>query len=88
MIFEHSNNNNVNNNNNNNNRSLGSVTKNCDKWLEKLDIHVRNYSISLIQKTTLLGTARILRKVLDLYTRISKEMTSKGPLVMGYDSLP
>ena len=42
--------------------SLGSVTKNLDKWLEKLDIRI---SISLIYKTTLLGTARILRKVLE-----------------------
>ena len=42
--------------------SLGSVTKNLDKWLEKLDIKI---SISLLQKTTLLGTARILRKVLE-----------------------
>ena len=43
--------------------SLGSVTKNLDKWLGKLD--VKN-GISLLQKTTLLGTARILRNVLGL----------------------
>ena len=42
--------------------SLGSVTKNVDKWLENLDIKI---SISLLQKTMLLGTARILRKVLE-----------------------
>ena len=42
--------------------SLGSVTKNSDKWLERL---VAKISISLLQKTTLLGTARILRKVLE-----------------------
>ena len=41
-------------------RSLGSMTKNLDNWLEKLDIRI---SISLLQKTTLLGTARILRNV-------------------------
>ena len=40
--------------------SLGGVTKNLDNWLGKLNIKV---SISLLQKTTLLGTARILRKV-------------------------
>ena len=37
--------------------SLGSVTKNLDKWLGKLNVKI---SISLLQKTTLLGTARIL----------------------------
>ena len=36
--------------------SLGSVTKNVDKWLEKLDMRI---SISLLQKKTLLGTGRI-----------------------------
>ena len=43
--------------------SLGSVTKNLDKWLAKLKVKI---SISLLQKTTLLGTARILRKALEL----------------------
>ena len=43
--------------------SLGSVTKNLDKWLGKLDVKI---SISVLQKTTLLGTARILGKVLEL----------------------
>ena len=43
--------------------SLGSVTKSLDKWLRKLNIKI---SISLLQKTALLGTARILRKVLEL----------------------
>ena len=33
-----------------------SVTKNLDKWLEKLDIRI---SISLLQKNILLGTGRI-----------------------------
>ena len=42
--------------------SLGSVTKNLDKWLETLDIRI---SISLIKKTTLLGKARILGEVLE-----------------------
>ena len=43
--------------------SLGSVTKNLDKWLAKLNVKI---SISLLQKTMLLRTARILRKVLEL----------------------
>ena len=43
--------------------SLGSVTKNLDKWLGKLNVKI---STSLLQKATLLGTARIMRKVLEL----------------------
>ena len=43
--------------------SLGSVTKNLAKLLVKLNVKI---SISLLQKTTQLGTARILRKVLEL----------------------
>ena len=43
--------------------SLGTVTNNLDKWLGKLNVKI---SISLLQKTTLPGTARILRKVLEL----------------------
>ena len=39
--------------------SLGSVTKNLDKWLGKLDVKI---SISLLRKTAILGIARILRK--------------------------
>ena len=59
--------------------SLGSVTRNLDKWLGKLNVKI---SISLLQKTTLLGTARILRMVLELWIK------KKTPLVMGYDPLP
>ena len=43
--------------------SLGSVTKILDKWLGKLNVKI---SIPLLQKTTLLGTARILRIALEL----------------------
>ena len=43
--------------------SLGSVAKNLNKWLGKLNVKI---IISLLQKTTLLGTARILRKLLEL----------------------
>jgi len=43
--------------------SLGNVTKNLEKWLGKLNIKI---SISLLQKTTLLGTARTLGTVFEL----------------------
>ena len=39
--------------------ALGSVTKEFDGWIEKLTINVE-----AMQKTAMLGTARILRKVL------------------------
>ena len=42
--------------------ALGAVSKKPDKWIEKLGIHIR---IELLQKTALLGTARILRKSLE-----------------------
>eukprot|EP00794_Sanderia_malayensis_P002808 gene2808-biopygen2319 len=41
--------------------ALGSIAKNLDEWLEKLDITV---DTALLQKTILLGKPRILRKVL------------------------
>ena len=37
--------------------TLGAVSKILEKWIEKLGIHIR---IELLQKTALLGTARIL----------------------------
>ena len=43
--------------------TLGAVTPNLRKYLDEVDC---NLSISNIQKTALLGTARILRMVLDL----------------------
>ena len=55
-------NNSSNNNNNNNNNALGVVRKRLDAWLEKLGVTIRT---GLLQKTALLGTARILRKLLD-----------------------
>ena len=42
--------------------ALGSITKKLNEWLEKLELTV---NIVLLQKTTLLETARILRKVLE-----------------------
>ena len=56
--------------------ALGSVTKKLGKWIEKLGIRVR---IGLLQKTTLLGMARILRKVLDF------QLLGECPLgILGY----
>ena len=40
----------------------GSVTKKFEKWLEKLQVDA---NIGAVQKTTLLETACILRKVLE-----------------------
>ena len=42
--------------------TLGVVSNSLDAWLEKLGVMIR---IELLQKTALLGTARILRKLLD-----------------------
>ena len=41
---------------------LGSVSKKRGQWIGKLGIKIR---IALLQRTTLLKTVRILRKVLD-----------------------
>ena len=40
-----------------------SVTKEFDGWTEKL--RIKN-NVAVMEKTTLLGTARILRKVLEM----------------------
>ena len=42
--------------------ALGVVSKRFDAWLEKLGITIR---MELLQKTVLLDTARILRKLLE-----------------------
>ena len=42
--------------------ALGCVTKGFEKWIEKLEIH-SNFGV--LQKTALLGTAMILRKLLE-----------------------
>ena len=41
-------------------RALGSVTKEFDGWIKMLGI---TNSVGVMQKTALLGTVRILRKV-------------------------
>ena len=43
--------------------ALGRVTKEFDGWIEKLGI---TNNVGVMQKTTLLGTRRILRKVLEM----------------------
>ena len=43
--------------------ALGSVTKEFDRWMEKLEVP---FDIGAVQKTALLGTARILRMVLEM----------------------
>ena len=43
--------------------ALGSVTKGFDRWTEKLGIQLH---VGVMQNTALLGTARILRKVLEM----------------------
>ena len=44
----------------------GSATKEFDRWIEKLRI---KYYVGVMQKTALLRTARILRKVLEMQRR-------------------
>ena len=43
--------------------ALGSVTKEFDRWIEKLGT---TFNVGVVQKTALLGTARISRKVLEM----------------------
>ena len=43
--------------------ALGSVTKGFNRWIEKLGITL---NVGVMQKAALLGTARILRKVLEM----------------------
>ena len=46
--------------------ALGSVTKKFDAWIEKLGIRLEREKVGSIQKTTFLGTVRIMRKVLEM----------------------
>ena len=43
--------------------ALGSVTKEFDRWIKKLGT---TFNVGVVQKTALLGTARTLRKVLEM----------------------
>ena len=42
--------------------ALGTIGKNFERWLKKIEIEC---SIELLQKACLLGTAKIIRKLLD-----------------------
>ena len=43
--------------------ALGSGTKGFDRWIEKLGMP---FNVGVLKKTALLGTARLLRKVLEM----------------------
>ena len=43
--------------------ALGTVTKHFEKWIEKLDLDLTSEAL---HKLCLLGTTRIIRKVLDI----------------------
>ena len=43
--------------------ALWTVTKQFEKWIQKLDLEI---TVEMLQKPCLLGTARIIRKVLDM----------------------
>ena len=43
--------------------ALGTVTKDFEKWLEKLDLDLK---IEALKKACLLGTAKVIQKVLDM----------------------
>ena len=43
--------------------ALGSLTKGFELWIEKIGIPL---NVGVMQKTALLGTARMLRKVLEM----------------------
>ena len=57
--------------------ALGVISNRLDAWLEKLRVTIRT---GLLQKTALLGTDRILRK-------LKEKKSHKGPLAIGYGSL-
>ena len=59
--------------------ALGTVSKRIQSWIKKIGVEVRTEQL---QKTALLGTARILRKVLDAW--YWKKGISRAPLVICY----
>ena len=55
--------------------ALGTVTKRFEKWIEKLGLDL---TIEAIQKPLLLGTVRLIRKVLDMkYEKSKTKMMEK-----------
>ena len=61
-VWDTINNNNNNNNNNDNNNNNNNNNKNFELYIEKLGIQIKTEHL---QKTALLGTARILRRTLE-----------------------
>ena len=60
--------------------ALRTVTKNIDKWLKQLGLDL---TVEMLQRPCLLGTARIIRKVLGIKERSNVKMpknTECGPL--------
>ena len=59
--------------------ALGAVTKQFKKWIQKLDLEIE---VEMLQKPCLLGTARIIRKVLDMKLKL-KEKEATIPKTTG-----
>ena len=53
--------------------ALGTVTKQFEKWIKKLDLGLM---IEALQKSCLLGMARIVQKILDM--KLEKKATIPG----------
>ena len=64
--------------------ALGTVAKPLQKWIQKLDLEI---TVEILQKPCLLGTARIIRKVLDMKRKLKekeatiRKTTGCGPLL-------
>ena len=63
--------------------ALGAVSVNFKEYVKRIGVNVR---LEVVQKTALLGTAKILRKVLSLYRK--KEKRELGPVVTCCNLLP
>ncbi len=73
-VFDNNNNNNNHNNNTNNNDS-----KKLDMWIKKIGINIKTEAL---QKSTLLGTARILRRTLEMEARTEQKPLDLRLLVL------
>ena len=64
--------------------ALGTVTKQFEKWIQKLDLEI---TAEMLQKSCSLGTARTIRKVLDMKRKLKEKeatipkTTGCGPLL-------
>ena len=63
--------------------ALGCVSKNLGKWIDKLGIKVKT---ECLQKTALLGTSRILRKVLGVLGTRRKNLRDPWSLAKNNNS--